>query len=530
MIRARKLSGTDHFIVYAQFNSNSIRAGLGRPGYSSHFICSAFEPVLRRFGAVTRVADLAAVDEIHDRCVAAGDRCTLLCFTPPHLAPLTLRCPTIPVFGWDFTTIPCESWDDDPRHDWRVVFRHCGRVITLSRQAAGLVRGAMGKDFPVFSIPAPVFEAFQGLPAADPERERQVNFRGAMFDTAADARFLAAPPLLPVAPPAPEPPAPAPALEPEPESEAPPDTRLGTRARISVTVYYAREWYRLVLRDVLPAPVRGLLSLTGRLGYRLYRLAVPAPAHAEPDLAPAAPMPEVPPEPAGEPEMPAMVLRLRGVAYVTMCSPEDWCKGWNDSVSAFIWAFRDNPAATLVLKMPPWAAEDSLPGIAEWLFQLAPFRCRIVLLFGYLEPSELAALVSAAQFYINSSACEGAGLPVMEFLSAGRPVIAPDHSAMADYVTERNAFIPRGSLEHNIWPHDPRRLFTTMRHRLDWSTIKAALEASFALATAPGDGYALMAARAEASMRRFCGAAVVEARLRAALELDVVGESQEAAE
>jgi hypothetical protein len=118
----------------------------------------------------------------------------------------------------------------------------------------------------------------------------------------------------------------------------------------------------------------------------------------------------------------------------------------------------------------------------------------------------------------------------MEFLSAGRPVIAPDHSAMADYITARNAFIPRGSLEHNVWPHDPRRLFTTMRYRLDWSTIKAALEASYALAVAPGNGYGQMAARAEASMRRFCGAAVVEEQLRAALGLQDAGLSQEAAE
>ncbi len=527
MIGARKLSGTAHFIVYAPFNSQSVRAGLGRPGYSYHFICSAFEPVLRRLGAVTRVTDFDAVDETFDRAAEAGQTCVFLCFAPPYLVPLTLRCPTIPVFAWDFTSIPCESWNDDPRHDWRVVFRHCGRAITLSRQTARLVREAMGMDFPVFSMPAPVFEAFQDLPEADAAREHAVSFRGAMLDTAADTRFLAAPPVLQIARPDPEPAQimAVPEPEPEPAPEAPPaPPRLGARARLSVTVHFAREWYRLVLRDVMPAPARALLSLSGRLAYRLYRLAVPAPVLAAPDPEP--PAPEMP----APPPAPEIALRLRGVVYVTMCSPEDWCKNWGDSVSAFIWAFRDNPDVTLVLKMPPWAAADALPGIAEWLFQLAPFRCRIVVMFGYLEPSELAALVSAAQFYINSSACEGAGLPVCEFLSAGRPVIAPDHSAMADYITGRNAFIPRGSLEHNVWPHDPRRLFTTMRYRLDWSTIKAALEASYALAIAPGNGYGQMAARAEASMRRFCGAAVVEEQLRAALGLEDAGLSQEAAE
>ena len=47
-------------------------------------------------------------------------------------------------------------------------------------------------------------------------------------------------------------------------------------------------------------------------------------------------------------------------------------------------------------------------------------------------------------------------MPLMEFMSAGRPVIAPRHTAMADYIDESSAFIVASSPEHNVWPDDPR--------------------------------------------------------------------------
>ena len=42
---------------------------------------------------------------------------------------------------------------------------------------------------------------------------------------------------------------------------------------------------------------------------------------------------------------------------------------------------------------------------------------------------------------------------------------------MADYIDPNIAFVLQASLEHNVWPFDPRDLFTTMRYRLDWESI-----------------------------------------------------------
>lgn len=511
--------------VFSWFDDQAIRADLGRPGHSTHFIRAAFEPVLRRLGDVVPVTDLSTVDDLFDACAESGEPCALLCFALPHQVPITLRCPTIPIFGWEFTTIPCESWNGEPFNDWRVVFRHCGRAIALSSHAAALVRDTMGEDFPVAAIPPPVFDRFAALREAAPVLAgRDIICHGDLFDTEADPRFLTGPVWSP--PPAAEPViAPAavePAVEAEPAvapaAEIPP--RLGARARLSLTLHYLLAWYRAVLRDLMPAPARRALSVSGRLAFRLYRRAAPA-AVPEPlaesrEATPgvAAPVGSLPAATAPAPAPPEIRLRLHGVVYVSMFSPEDWCKNWQDSVSAFVWAFRDNAQATLVLKLPPWAAGPAFADIEDWLLQFAPFRCRIVALFGFLDPPELAALIRAAHFYVNSSAGESSGLPVLEFLSAGRPAIAPHHTAMADVLTERAGFPLRSAKEHNVWPHDPRRLFTTMRHRLDWSSILAAYETSFAVATAADDGYRRMAAEAQAAARRFCAAPVAEQRLR----------------
>ena len=59
--------------------------------------------------------------------------------------PLGLACPTIPVFAWEFDSIPTETWFGEPFQDWRYVLKKTGRAITHSKFAVGAVRAAMGE-------------------------------------------------------------------------------------------------------------------------------------------------------------------------------------------------------------------------------------------------------------------------------------------------------------------------------------------------------------------------------------------------
>jgi hypothetical protein len=488
-------------IVHSSYSAQTISANLGKAEYSYYFVLAGYMPALRRLGEVVTVDDAETeADAIFDACQAAGEACVFLCFAPPHLVPITLRCPTIPVVAWEFSTIPCETWADDPRCDWRVVFAHCGRVIALSNHTAALVRAAMGEDFPVFAIPTASYEAFADIGPAYPVfEERHLHLRGYLFDSAADPRFAAAPPWPPVparhfGPPLPE------VLPPPPPPPPPQETaRPSLRKRVSITLFYLRAWYREAVRDILPAPLKRLASACGKTLYRIFR---------GPKAAP-------PPPPA--PPLPECNVVLDGAVYVSVFAPQDGRKNWQDLLNGFVWAFRDNPGATLFLKTPIRGGVEAYPILHALLTQFAPFKCRVVFFAGFLEDEEYRALVQAATYYINTSHGEGLCLPLMEFLSAGRPGVAPEHTAMADYINTDIAFALRASLEHNVWPFDPRDLFTTMRYRLDWESLVSALEHSYALAAAGDSRYAAMSDAARAAMRQFCSLDVVQARLSEAL-------------
>ena len=121
-----------NFILYSDVNDRSISQSLGRPEYSYYFVLKAYRPVLESLGRVHVVSTSAEVDPLYRQLLAAGESSVFLSFTPPQNTPTDLECPTICVIAWEFDSIPDESWDDDPRHDWTQMLARQGRVITLS--------------------------------------------------------------------------------------------------------------------------------------------------------------------------------------------------------------------------------------------------------------------------------------------------------------------------------------------------------------------------------------------------------------
>ncbi len=103
----------------------------------------------------------------------------------------------------------------------------------------------------------------------------------------------------------------------------------------------------------------------------------------------------------------------------------------------------------------------------------------------------------------------------MEFLSAGKPALAPRHTAMADYLDERMAFVVEGALEPTCWPHDPTGMLVTHRHRLNWESLMQAFRRSHALATGEPQLYTQMSRAASRGMEAFSSLQVVAGALEA---------------
>jgi glycosyltransferase involved in cell wall biosynthesis len=399
-------------IVHSETNEHSLEARLGLAEYSYYFVLKEFLPALARLGRVVVVKQPdREVDPIFHEAEERGEACVFLSFSPPNRTPLGLDCPTIPVFAWEFDAISSETWYCEREQDWRFVLDRLGQAITHSAHTASTVMEAMGEDFPIGSIPAPVWDRF------------------------------------------------APYFEARKSAVVPAGTSLS------------------VVGEVVDTRSTGL-SLQTEGG-----------AQEKSDV------------------------ELDGVVFLSILNPSDGRKNIFELIGAFCEAFRDIEDATLVLKLTHHAPAEAMSYLRETLERLAPFECRVLLLSGYLDTETYEKLVATATYAVNASVGEGQCLPLMEPMSCGKPAIAPDHSGMADYVDEENAFIVESSPEPSAMPQDPRYALRSFRRRIDVESLVAAYREGYHVAKFQPERYARMSRNAYEALRRHCSLAVVEDRL-----------------
>ena len=92
-------------------------------------------------------------------------------------------------------------------------------------------------------------------------------------------------------------------------------------------------------------------------------------------------------------------------------------------------------APALVLAGPPgWGQALDLSGLPEGAFRLP----------GYLDTAELARLVAGAALFVFPSLYEGFGIPPLEALACGTPVVASDLPATREVLGGHAVFVPAG--------------------------------------------------------------------------------------
>ena len=411
-------------IIHSETNQHTIAQNLGRSEYSYYFVLKEYRPVLERLGRVVEVRDpQTEVDALYLECLSRGEPCVFLSFSPPHRTPVHLACPTLPVFAWEFSTIPNEPFAGEPRNDWRSVLGACGAAITHSSYTVNAVREAMGADYPIVAVPAPVWDRFAARGTQLHGQALSTSFRLKIKGLVADSRTL------------------------DLNAFGPKHLRSGSGIDFSA--------------------------------------------------------------PASEQE-----LLLDGVVYTSVFNPGDGRKNWEDMLSAFCVSFRDVDDATLVLKLTHHDAEEALSDILHHLYKNQSYRCRIVLIYGYLADPDYERLVQATRYVVNTSYGEGQCLPLMEFMSCGKPAVAPRTTAMIDYLSTANAFLIDSTDELTAWPHDPRKAFRTLRYVTNWASLCQAYQASYEVAKNHPAHYAQMSAQAVDSLQGFCSQTVAEQRLQ----------------
>jgi len=207
-------------------------------------------------------------------------------------------------------------------------------------------------------------------------------------------------------------------------------------------------------------------------------------------------------------------LHLDGIIYCSVFNTQDGRKNWHDMLCAFCIEFRDDPDVTLVFKLTHHDPSKAFEHVMGTIYRLSPFKCRVVLIQGYLDDADYEKLVGATSFTLNASAGEGQCLPLMEFMSAGKPAVAPWHPSLLDYMTAENSFRTATSLEISHWPHDRRHGFRARRHRLNVASLRQAYRDSFSMAKTDPARYLRMSEQANRDLRAHCSRDVIEGKLR----------------
>jgi glycosyltransferase involved in cell wall biosynthesis len=210
---------------------------------------------------------------------------------------------------------------------------------------------------------------------------------------------------------------------------------------------------------------------------------------------------------------------LDGVIFTSVFAPKDGRKNWLDMLTAFVTAFKDTADATLVFKMVGYEPSYWWWELHDMLARMPAAACRVVVLQGYLSDASYAQLVSATHWITNSSTAEGLCLPLLEFMCAGRPAIAPAHTAMADYLNPTNALLVRSDEDYCGWPQDTRCNFATTRYRLEWSSLHDAMREAYRMTKSDPSRYAAVSKAARLTMNRYCTDAVVANRIAGFLGL-----------
>ncbi|MBK8974263.1 MAG: glycosyltransferase family 1 protein [Hahellaceae bacterium] len=397
-------------LVYSLATDKTIANQLGRADYSYYYVRKQFEPELAKLGKVIVIEQPEIeVDLIADGCRQTGERCIFLSFTPPHKTWISEKCITVPVFAWEYGTLPNEPWNGDERNDWAGMLKRCGAAITHSLFACDVTRKAVGEDFNIISVPAPLWDGMQaGITAPIvPDVVRTFSFSGVVYDS----------------------------------RTAPPSIDPAEREQL-------------------------VQSITA--------------------------------EQAGH------SLELSGVIYTAIFNPNDGRKNWPDLVHAFCWTFRGTDNATLLIKLTHHDPAFSMRILLQELAKMPAFSARVILIHGYLNSDELKQFISCAHYAVNSSFGEGQCLPLMEFMASGRPIVAPLHTAMLDYLNEENGFPVRSFKEWWHWAHDPRSVKRTYRYRIEWQSLADAFCDSHRVASELWPRYLAMAEAARLSSQKHC--------------------------
>jgi glycosyltransferase involved in cell wall biosynthesis len=451
-------------VLLTSYGTGAARGkNLGTPGYSYDIVAALYVPLLERWGEVVLVGrDSRELDAAARAARLRGLRPVHVSVLPFQDVCLSTEAPNVIVPAWEFPDIPDHAFDGNEQNNWVAVSERCDLVVVGGPYTVeNFRRGGIRK--PIYVVPVPTPASYFNVPRWQYGATTLLGCDGYVFRHDG---------------PAPE----APAASPEGGSRL--RSFVRTRARLAY-----RNWVKPLVPPAAHTALRGAARTLARRSL----------------------------DPFGR-EHRKPYLELSGVVYTSIFNPADGRKNWEDLLSGFVTALGDCADATLVFKLIT-RDPQRLERVAEYYRCLdRRHRCRVVFLTDYLSEQQMLDLCRASTYYVTTTRAEGNCLPVMNYLAAGRPVIAPCHSAISDYFSDRIGFVLQTHPEPAIWPHDSSLRFKTTWGRLVWPSLHEQLRHSYEAARGAAARYESLAAAGREKMRGWAHPEAVWERLRTALE------------
>ena len=495
------------FLVSTTACAGNLPNHVGDADYSYAFVLNQLAPALERLGTWKRIDQpesslLAAARS----AAAAGYRPIHLALNPPQNCYFTPAVPTILLPFWEFPDVPNRDFGFDTRQNWLRMCRHVDRIVVASHEGAKSFRRA-AIDRPVHVVPIPIDPRFFEVPVWNPTEQWNITCRHFEMGGASEPLLTDQIALPGVTLSTPQPP---PRLDRARQTAGRWSLAIARRLIGNERTARLRE-YALRMRSQVP-PRGSRVRRTARMARHvsfdmaraIYRRLI-VPWLSPEALARISRVKErVVRHQPSLPLLPATPLKISGLVYTSVFNLSDRRKNIEDLLSGFLLAFQDRPEVTLVLKL---ATNPSREFHEVQLFRNIHatlgirHRCRVVVITDYLSDEEMIHLARSTTYYLNASRAEGACLPLQEALAAGRPALAPAHTAMADYMDDQVGFVLETHPEPTFWPHDPQRHYETYWNRLVWSDLRDRLLESATLVQQDRSRYIEMAHTAQARLK-----------------------------
>lgn len=443
---------------------------LGVPGYSHDIVMQLYVPLLSKWGEVI------TVENPHEHLETAITDARSNGLDPIHLsvipcqdAYLSPNAANVLMPAWEFPDIPDHPFAGKPENDWTIVSNSASALMVSGPFTENAFRRS-GVTTPIHFVQVPTPEDYFQIPVRDCGEVKTIQCKGFSFTNSAETF--------------------------EELSEA------SESAAQDIDSHVGPLTVRRVGKKAEKFVRQSSRRIIGRKHYRSISKRIRRLRGVD-DLMPEARFDE---------------LELSGVVYTSIFNPNDGRKNWQDLLTSFLYALGDKEDATLVIKLVTRDPKTVERVLRYYRGRGIKHHCRVVFISDYLSEEQLCQLTAASSFYIQTTRAEGNCLPLMNYLSAGRPGISPCHSAIGDYFDDEVGLVAESHQEPAAWPHDPRLRMRSTWARLVWPSMVEKIRESYEIATEDPSRYQQLSNNARTRMQSWAGSEAVGQRLIEALD------------